>query len=401
MESVGKKRCSIDWDGNRVTLNGKPVGFIFPMRDAKEVVLSVTGYSARSVTAYKEFNETYGITAAKAKKVINGVYYSNVYAPHKKLVDTFCYGYGGKINTRLFRRVMENKRVVEQYEADGLHNLTPFAAYWGKSTKEMRELVGKATWKGLCKNSFTRNLLLAKKAVGGSSGLFPTPSHNAMTYLKALKDVPSTLLRTSHVTHASAALWISNNHPYKSLQELLRQGAAYSRLERLYTDTRRLANALASPFSDKWTLNQMQARHDAYSDELNSRRDKAEKTTYDTLAKIPLREGSLQGYSYKLLSSDYEIKQEGKEMHHCVGIYSDQVAKGKYLVYSVRHPEDKDRRYTLGISVTEYEGIARFKLNQHYRVCNENVSTEESEISERLISELNKEKIKLEESSNV
>ena len=52
------------------------------------------------------------------------------------------------------------------------------------------------------------------------------------------------------------------------------------------------------------------------------------------------------GLSIKMLERTKQLKQEGSEMHHCVGSYAPQVASGKTLIFSIR---TNDARTTLSL----------------------------------------------------
>ena len=43
------------------------------------------------------------------------------------------------------------------------------------------------------------------------------------------------------------------------------------------------------------------------------------------------------GVVFKLLTSEKELSIEGKKMHHCVEMYHNQCAAGRYLVYHITH----------------------------------------------------------------
>ena len=57
-------------------------------------------------------------------------------------------------------------------------------------------------------------------------------------------------------------------------------------------------------------------------------------------------------FRFTLLSSNYQLETEGKQMHHCVGSFSSEASKGKYIVYHIEDTQNKEgedsRGYTVG-----------------------------------------------------
>ena len=88
-----------------------------------------------------------------------------------------------------------------------------------------------------------------------------------------------------------------------------------------------------------------------------------------------------------LLDNAFDIADEGTCMNHCVGLYAGDVARGTYLVYSVRDMKG-NRLSTLGIRIVE----GKYVFNQHYGKCNSVVTdVEQIAIVESVLVKLNKE----------
>lgn len=344
----------------------------FPLKSAKDslLVLSRTGIAYANKESFADFNEKYGTTAAVFKKAYNKFFYQTHIADKAKWVNRFCFGHKG-LRPALLTRLEQVTPLLEQYKADGLDHLTPLAFQYEKTPQEFKKKLGKSAWKKLCKNSMTRNNLLVK---------IMRFNIGAPEDLSLLNEFPSKLLKrggNSPVSFTHAGLWASQQvKVFSGLRE-----AGYI-LEHLYRDTQRLAHRTDNIFSDKWSREQMQARHDAYTQVYNtSLRIESEKV-YDTLEKTTVRTGNIGDYTYNLLMSEAGVSTEGREMHHCVGVYGSRVAKGTYLVYSVR---SKENRYTLGVSVAYKDDKPVFTLNQNYRACNQSVSEEEIGVSCEII----------------
>ena len=84
----------------------------------------------------------------------------------------------------------------------------------------------------------------------------------------------------------------------------------------------------------------------------NNMKDEIKKQGYQKrLQQLLTLEQTIGDYTFILPKDLQELKEEGQNLHHCVGTYADSVAKGKTVIVFVRQKEKIDNPlYTLEIS---------------------------------------------------
>lgn len=318
---------------------------------------------------FKEFTAEYGITPSNFRKKL----YANMMElwvdSVKKDAQKYCYGQGGW-NAYLLKRLHDRKESLEQCKKDGIFNIEPFVFYFGKSPKELRELFGKSLWKSLCKNSMTRNLLIAKHFTHKPSWR----KREVVEAVKIAQQLPSSILKrgaNSEYTLDDVGLWVFKQ------AGICKDRWRVIYLRRMANDTRRMAERLGRPWSLEWSVEKMEQKHSEYAGQIN--KEKFSPEPYPHLENFKMKEFTLGEYSAILCQSPLQVVEEGQAMHHCVGSYSGMVAKGHYLVYSIR--KNGKRSSTLGVRVTD----GKYSEDQHYGVCNTLV---EDPIEIRLVAEL-------------
>lgn len=375
-------------------------------------------FRAATKSNYKKFNEEYSITAKTLSKCINKTIKAVYLKPVEKYIPRYAFNSNGRVSFEKVQLLLDRKKILDQTEKDKLKNIQPLCLYFGKTTEDLKKGLGKSLWKKLCKNSYTKNLYIAKAR--------DTLQGFTLRYsLDLLNKFPSKLLRrgrnirfsdTGVTSFTEQGLWA-----YENKSE-----------ETLCTDTRRMAVALYKPpitqqctlkenqFSLKWSAEKMQKKHDQYSLQLQRRREeellreqREANIVWDSVKPYKdIEFPSVGQYTATLIKTPMELHNEGSKMHHCVGSYKEKIRDSGYLVVSIK--KDGERYSTLGLeerlqwksSKDEKGGliaelvVTGWTKNQHYKKYNHKVDAEEAlqlvnlvveSINEKF-KELNKEK---------
>lgn len=263
--------------------------------------------------------------------------------------------YWSSIHPLFLKKAIRLKPLLDELLEDGIYNIAPIVFRHEKTPSELKNMYGKGAWKALCKNSFSRNKLLYEDDYA-----FP---HNYV----ALNNISSTLLRNSW--DREFAIWASRwMRGSWSNTEIMRK------LYHLYQDTFRLAEGLNEHLQleimYKWNPEKLQKKHDEFVKEHNTRKYSKDVIYFPQY--IHATNGMrVDEFTAHLLMSKYDIAEEGQAMHHCVAGYADSVARGDYLVYSIR--KNGERYSTLGLR--RFSDIEVYK-DQHYMACNKSVDEE-------------------------
>lgn len=151
----------VDKENKVIEFAGSAFRNFYRLKSASDVCSAMGIYPKKRGEHFKEFTEEYGITPNKFRKALYAKMMELWVDPVKKDAQKYCYDRGGW-NAYLLGKLHAQKESLEQCKKDGIFNIEPFVFYFGKTPKELRELFGKSLWKSLCKNSMTRNLLIAK-----------------------------------------------------------------------------------------------------------------------------------------------------------------------------------------------------------------------------------------------
>lgn len=298
-----------------------------------------------SKSYYKTFSEIYHVTPSQFVRTLNAIMYKVWVHPVKRWYLKYAFVRGGRIHYPLLNKIHLHRALIEQVEKDGLDHLTPLVLFTGKSVQELRKECGKSLWKTLCKNSRTRNHLIALhiEMEGNYRG------DSFVEQLRSACRFPSGYLKTQNSDVDAAAWWAFNvcEGVYRGNGGLLMREAD------LYADTERMAAELGASFNPQWSQRKMKERHDEYAAKHRSKEFSPEPFCE---SKTIVLQG---GYVAKLLNSPLAMADEGAAMGHCVAYYSRQCASGSYAVFSIT--KDGERESTLGLEKDKN----RWGIQQH------------------------------------
>lgn len=139
----------------------------------------------------------------------------------------------------------------------------------------------------------------------------------------------------------------------------------------------------------EWFMRQQREWHEAID---LAERLKLKARTEDNSWESALQEVVVKGYKIIPLTSSYELIDEGKDMHHCVGSYSENCLEGNSRIFSIRDKEN-NKIATLELRFTTYfSGKTQhgWVVNQCRGVCNGDVSAELKTVAEEVARKYNK-----------
>lgn len=348
-------------------------------------------------TYWKLVGDELGVSAKLYKRMINQLIYKVFVARFDNdIMKHFCFNPKGKpqqIQPYALRQLNNCYDYIVQAKKDGNWNITPFIYNLEEDPKFLKEHFGKGLWKKFCKNSFSRNQLICK-----------TSRDQAVEGFKLMNEIPSSLLKW----RVGANLTIMELQWCKQhMKGLWTDRRAIHNACQLVADTHRMAMQLNENFNLNWDRERMQREHNRFVELQNERwrAGVALRFQYvETIGDFSWIENikahkldcfEYEGYTYELLDTVDKIKEEGADMHHCVGTYAPRSSRGEYAVYSVK--KDGKKYSTLGIdrgkSVTvQNEKVpVIYSFNQHYKACNQVIDDVDcTEGAKILIKQLNK-----------
>lgn len=368
----------IDAEKRVVGFAGKEFRHYHCIRKVSDVLGMFELYGNQKGQGYKDFTQKYGITPTNFKRCFNAIMRKVWVEPVEKHAMRYAFNSNRRINADHLRGIWEVKDKIEQCEKDGIENVIPFVVYTGLDPKELKGEFGKSYWKKITKQSMTRNKYMAKISRREDvSNLF---------------EFPSSLLKkgfAADLSFTEAGKWVLDTGMYDVIRKDVNTKYAlpsYRKLENLYRDTKSMSQQLGKGFSSKWLPEKMQEKHDEYTRLIMLKKYSPEKIEHLKDFKLPAMEH--KGFVAELCDSPLLIKEEGEAMHHCVGMYLDQVLSGSYLIYSIK--KDGARSSTLGIRIKD--GVYIF--NQHYGYCNGMIEDKyEGSLAGLILNELNKDYI--------
>jgi PcfJ-like protein len=146
-----------------------------------------------------------------------------------------------------------------------------------------------------------------------------------------------------------------------------------------FFDTCRLAGMLNTRINCSWSLKRLALEHDKFSKLVVENILKYEEYRELNIANIFKR---FQKFSnFKMLTSNFDLIEEGRRLSHCVGTYSSNVDNGSGCVYQVYG-------YTLYLVVDDEQ--QRLSISQYYGYKNENVPSDIYQRVVEVVAEFNK-----------
>lgn len=317
---------------------------------------------------YQAFTQSYNITPSKMQYLGERLWYKYIMTKFGEvLVKKLAFNNQG-IAPNKVDKLEQHHEQLKSTLSDKQINMLPLVYSTGLTVKEIKDSVSKSVWKKLINNSFSRNKLIA-----GVLEYYSLRTKKSVDLLKSLTDLPSSILKTpSLVVKVIAAgdlsSWVVST---AKAHRCLTKVRDVSKLTDLVYDTHRMCNQRGMVFNINWGFKRMQETHTMLIREQLEAREAPNKVLEEQLNKsieytnLPLNSFTYLGgnVSIELLSSGNRVKQEGKEMHHCVGWYSGWCMDERYAVLSLTSTKG---RSTIGLIL---EGD-RFRVQQHYAACN-------------------------------
>lgn len=365
VEHEGKPAISVvTKDGPRIFTEYKK--FQNAKEFAKEVTKIIPYKDMKSYWA--EVNACIEDSAARAYKHFNKLAFKVFIAPikEKKHYIHFCFK-SKRIDMLRLAKVQKAEAILDQVEKDGIYHIAPFVYKTATTPAQLKEHFGKGKWKKLCKNSFWRNKLITQFGKIDEKEIY--------------EDIPSSLLKQRMLKEFNVEVlqWLTKSFKGKWNEQNLIFRNAIS-----YRDTKRMLEEEGLTFNRNWTPAKVHEEHEAAVVRSNQRwlQRRAAQVPYQgnfnqqeygefKKAKL-LHKNNLTKFEYQncnatLLMTADEIKQEGVDMHHCVGSYARSASNDQYFVFSIC--QEGKKYSTLGVRVTD--GICT--LEQHYKHCNAKV----------------------------
>ena len=326
-------------------------------------MLAPSNYNGRSA---KRFTLKYGITPRTFCKIVAGVIMKEVVKPHPEW-DKLFYTKRGWGHCNKFEHIKYEPE-MQQCRKDGIPNIIPFVGKLGMSPQELKEYFGAAKWKKICKNSYSRNKLLANTSFlrNADENILNLRS-NALKYvhndrcaipMKLIDDIRKSLKFKS----------------YKSLHK----NASYLRAYNIVADTVQLVPDAKLT----WSYRRFKEEHENMyknESELRVKRRVAEDSEYRKKLDINFKDLHpwLEPVEFETgvkavpLLNMQGVLSEGSKMRHCVGSYAEMSARGEYVVW---HLTKDDVEATLGVNVSHrlWEGkkYPYYTFQQMYGMCN-------------------------------
>lgn len=315
------------------------------------------------------FTKKYSIPPSVVAKVANGVRWEQIFNRHKewfKLIRTkdtkVPSKYAGSIEAIPF---------IEQAVKDKIKHLIPIIALFKAEPKEIKKALGSTLWKGLCKNSYSRNRLILQ----GFD--FSRSYEGRVELINNLQVMPSSLLKSKLKHHPHEALKLAKEELGISYESMKSSREVRVILQE-FMDTKRMLQDEGVEFNPNWSYRRLKEEHTAASrrqQEVYNNREAQQNANYLEPLKVDfsnLHTGLIpyefdSGVKAVPLLSVKEVQAEGSAMHHCVGSYANDCAQGCYVVYSL---EKDGQKSTLGIIVSKVDDRKMFMFNQHYGKCN-------------------------------
>lgn len=292
------------------------------------------GYNCRR-DFYKTVTNVLGMPPAVICRIFNGNMLDlwQVEPFHSNL--GFCMKGLSPLNVHRIHAVLP---LLQQAEAVGAMNITPFIHFFGVGPGKLREMFGRGLWKELSHNSFSRNKAFVERAKHISGGLLNAETNccsSAVELIRSIRSAPTTFLRSPLISSrrlGEHSLFTFNllAHDLGSYMAALKYLKANPSSIFMPRDTRNLLEQEGHPPLKSPSFKVWQDRHDKLV-ELRTRRK------YSKDPVTPQRPTQvIDGFEFVHLVSAFSLQEEGTALHHCVGSYIGYVKTGNFLAFSVR-----------------------------------------------------------------
>ena len=318
----------------------------------------------RDGSSAKYFTNKFGVTPSNLCKIIAGVVLEKVVKAHPEWDKLFAskrsWHHGNKFE------YIEYEPEMQQCRKDGIPHLIPFVGKFGKTPQELKKHFGAAKWKKVCKNTYSRNKLLANTRV-------EYEAHATILNLKsdALRYVhnDSLIMPMSLIDDIRKDLKLKS---YKAMHK----NSSYILAFNIVRDTLRgVPNAKLT-----WSYRRFKEEHAkmVQSQTLEANKARAERDEeYAKRLKINFKDlhSWLEPVEFESgvkaipLMNMQEVILEGSTMRHCVGSYAELAARGGYVVW---HLTKGEVEATLGINAG-YDLVTcrKYSFQQMYGKFNE------------------------------
>lgn len=320
---------------------------------------------------YKEFAKKTGVGPAVAMKHVNALAYKLFVAPiGNKHVKKFALNFRkkGSIDKSAINNLQLTKSKLDQVDQDGIYNVAPFVYSHNANPEELRKKFGKGVWKGICKNSFTRNQYLMHRSI--------------QEWTVDQSKISSAVLRECKGEEPEVMLLVSNACKGKLSDKKLLNNTRIHIIDmiRMYN----LMNDNSFKINPNWSLRRIKEEHDAAVIKMRTYLQKQDEAInsvefeYNDFYPAEFTVGDAPDFKAVLLRNGAEVVAEGELMGHCVGGYAPYCRSGSYVVYSIRDVNGCNYA-TLGLHrFDSYKLDFKFvKFQQCYKRFNHQVDNEQ------------------------
>ena len=315
-----------------------------------------------------------GCSFAKWKKVWNAIQYDFWIRPIEHHSWRFAFNRQKKPKASHIRMIWCKKKELDECLENGTYNISPFIFYCQKNPKQLKETLGKANWKQICKNSFSRNKKLAQHMQSFYQYEFVEgPANHIRLNFEKVKDLPSTAFDYYHEPIRTRPLVVSAALRNMSV---IKNKNDFRYKFHIINDTYNMSRQIdGEEFNFNWSLKKIIEKHDKYKKIIDARKHGDGEFPY--VGKIT-EYLSLENFEATLLKTGLEVAQEGREMYHCVGMYSKYCYAYERVVYSVTRNGEKYSTLSFRIDKKEqmdkegniYNTYREFRKDQHYKIQN-------------------------------
>lgn len=379
---------------------------LYRQRVRKKYGIVTTEEQLLTKEAATKIGDYLGCSFAKWRKVWNAIQYDFWIRPIEHHSWRFAFNRQKKPKASLIRMIWRVKKELDECLENGTYNISPFIFYCQRNPKQLKEALGKANWKQICKNSFSRNKKLAQHMQSFyENKIVEDPVNHIRLNFEKVKDLPSTAFDYYHQQIQTRPLVV--NAALKNMSVIKNKDDFRDKFN-LINDTYNMSRQIDEEvFKFNWSLKKIKEKHDKYKKIIDARKHGDGEFPY--VGKI-VEYLSLENFEAKLLKTGLEVGQEGRQMHHCVGMYSKYCYAYERVVYSVTRNGEKYSTLSFRIDKKEqmdkegniYNTFREFKKDQHYKMQNKKVDNPiAQQIESILLEKLNDEEGTTDNRTNV